>query len=1195
MKRLTALLLTMLMLLATVPFAVFAAEGELVGDSVLLAPPVGKVSAVTYELRDASGNPIPDAALSLQGAPAGITARDGKLYISGASVKAGSFTVTADGGGITASKTVTMSDVRIYDDFESLSAGDTIGTDALTLKKLDGTSLPIGIYQNSGAVVAEEANGNKYSKGKLSTLLDTVGISRSAKRLTISMDLKFDANWQTGIELTAGDGAGSRAFANLYRKRLTETYWTSYRKYDGTDGEIHNWGSVPPSANWTQLSVTLDLFKGTYVYRDKDTVLFKDASQSPEGIFSVGSRVISADMWLYQLTSEANIDNLAIYSGVDATNDLVPMITANVPEIVAVSQTKDSLFPITADVSYLGGGVSWNSDNAGVTVDGGFLRVAAGTAPGNVKLTATSVYDAGVTADYTVTVTSAYEAATADSNIGISAAGRILLTGKVSGSGTVTFAGNDTLAVDIPQCDDAELIVYINSFDNSYEAYANRQKIAKGTTNLSILSSVSLSGVSLTDAYVGSLTEILPLPVNVKIDGIVAGDQNVKAVWEVFSPCGTEATSSAVAWSLSATETGAQTPLGNKVNQKIDNDKVGQYLTLSVTLTSAGGATRTVLPAALIRTILSVSKTNGGVALDILNPYGDTTLVPFVLLYKDGKVTDVQAVKIKTADTDIHRELSITESYDGLAAFVLNEKFAAVTGVVSMGSVPNLYQTAAGSGLSIEGDKLTVAKNERTAVLILRPAAAGSFVSAAEQKQLLSSITAQGGSVFDTVAFADVLDSKVSFRHGLTEGGLYRLSAVTPSGTEDSLLFGVNLALLFASDELQNGSESFFKTIFGQLTQLTDAKLTKLYRAYHAIGDKDKAGTWFAGENFDMNKLEAVIYLVAFLEEAGYKDEVTAAFTALNLDTEAIALFSVNAHLAEAGKAVEWKGTLSATNDAMRPTAILQGVYRAAHYKETDHYLSALHYDKYNSAKDKAKIQTAVCGQLYADEEALKKAVDAALGTSQSSSGGSSGSGSRGNGSGKISVSGVADRSNVTNHQPSANFSDVSEEHWAYRNIAYLCDKKVLSGMEDGSFAPDKSITRAEYVKILCLAFPVKDTDEVKSFEDVANDAWYYDYVVSASKAGIITGDGNRFNPNDKITRQDAAVMLYRTLIGLNAVFGETELDVTDTDSIAPYAKEAVKALYGKDIIKGFDDGSFMPEADITRAQAAAIVARVLQ
>ena len=149
--------------------------------------------------------------------------------------------------------------------------------------------------------------------------------------------------------------------------------------------------------------------------------------------------------------------------------------------------------------------------------------------------------------------------------------------------------------------------------------------------------------------------------------------------------------------------------------------------------------------------------------------------------------------------------------------------------------------------------------------------------------------------------------------------------------------------------------------------------------------------------------------------------------------------------------------------------------------------------------------------------------------------------------------------------------------------------------MEDGSFAPDKSITRAEYVKILCLAFPVKDTDEVKSFEDVANDAWYYDYVVSASKAGIITGDGNRFNPNDKITRQDAAVMLYRTLIGLNAVFGETELDVTDTDSIAPYAKEAVKALYGKDIIKGFDDGSFMPEADITRAQAAAIVARVLQ
>lgn len=232
--------------------------------------------------------------------------------------------------------------------------------------------------------------------------------------------------------------------------------------------------------------------------------------------------------------------------------------------------------------------------------------------------------------------------------------------------------------------------------------------------------------------------------------------------------------------------------------------------------------------------------------------------------------------------------------------------------------------------------------------------------------------------------------------------------------------------------------------------------------------------------------------------------------------------------------------------------------------------------------------------------------VLSALQKSQSGTqGGGSGSGS-GSGSGKNNPTVRGEKNaygngslNVTASPDSANnqkpqgFTDVPENHWAYLYITELYEYGVISGYTDGSFRPDALVTRGEFIKLITDGMNINaSATEAISFTDVSPDNWVYPYVQRLASVGGITGyeDGS-CGVNKNISRQEAAVFIERVLKIKNTTFIEAETEeFADESDIADYAKEAVKNLSASEIISGFDNGRFMPEENLTRAQAATII-----
>lgn len=184
---------------------------------------------------------------------------------------------------------------------------------------------------------------------------------------------------------------------------------------------------------------------------------------------------------------------------------------------------------------------------------------------------------------------------------------------------------------------------------------------------------------------------------------------------------------------------------------------------------------------------------------------------------------------------------------------------------------------------------------------------------------------------------------------------------------------------------------------------------------------------------------------------------------------------------------------------------------------------------------------------------------------------------------------------------------DVSYDHGAYEELERFLYADIIDGYketavyeEDGEeyeytsilLKPENSITRAQFTKILVNAMHLTPGEIQKSFPDVNPSHWYHDYVQIASSRGIITGkvDGT-FKPNDKITRAQMAVMIYRAFqptVGFSAS-GKTFKDVTQRS----FAYEAVVKTAGAGIIKGYGD-IFKPNDFAKRSHAVLMIDRAL-
>ena len=111
----------------------------------------------------------------------------------------------------------------------------------------------------------------------------------------------------------------------------------------------------------------------------------------------------------------------------------------------------------------------------------------------------------------------------------------------------------------------------------------------------------------------------------------------------------------------------------------------------------------------------------------------------------------------------------------------------------------------------------------------------------------------------------------------------------------------------------------------------------------------------------------------------------------------------------------------------------------------------------------------------------------------------------------------------------SASFTDVNSYSWYYEAVMTLASYKVLNGVGSSMFAPNDSITRAEFVTMLVRIYGMTETES--GFTDVASGSWYESFVATAADRGWVQGDGDgTFRPNDSITRAEAVVIMNRVL-----------------------------------------------------------------
>ena len=185
-----------------------------------------------------------------------------------------------------------------------------------------------------------------------------------------------------------------------------------------------------------------------------------------------------------------------------------------------------------------------------------------------------------------------------------------------------------------------------------------------------------------------------------------------------------------------------------------------------------------------------------------------------------------------------------------------------------------------------------------------------------------------------------------------------------------------------------------------------------------------------------------------------------------------------------------------------------------------------------------------------------------------------------------------------TNPPPAtaAALSDIAG-HWAEKWVLKAVGEGFVTGYPDGTFRPDRPVTRAEFTKLNIEAFGIMPdvADADISFSDVAGH-WAESYIKNAAAKGLILGVGeNRFEPDRTIAREEAATILSRVITRLADDFipDGAAKEFKDADEISGYAREAVDALSAMGVAEGDGGGRFAPSASLTRAEAVKLIVAV--
>ena len=184
----------------------------------------------------------------------------------------------------------------------------------------------------------------------------------------------------------------------------------------------------------------------------------------------------------------------------------------------------------------------------------------------------------------------------------------------------------------------------------------------------------------------------------------------------------------------------------------------------------------------------------------------------------------------------------------------------------------------------------------------------------------------------------------------------------------------------------------------------------------------------------------------------------------------------------------------------------------------------------------------------------------------------------------------------VTVHDcPSKDFKDLEPKAWYHEAVDYAVSNGLMNGVGSHKFDPNGTATRAMIATILWRLEGAPIVNAANPFDDVEAGAWHTDAIVWAADSGIIEGvGGGRFCPNDDITREQLATMLYRYAKYKGAAESPDAniLDFDDASDVSEWAVEAVRWAVQLKLIQGRTPSTLVPQGKATRAEVAAILMR---
>lgn len=182
-------------------------------------------------------------------------------------------------------------------------------------------------------------------------------------------------------------------------------------------------------------------------------------------------------------------------------------------------------------------------------------------------------------------------------------------------------------------------------------------------------------------------------------------------------------------------------------------------------------------------------------------------------------------------------------------------------------------------------------------------------------------------------------------------------------------------------------------------------------------------------------------------------------------------------------------------------------------------------------------------------------------------------------------------------------FKDI-ENHWAKAEVNDMGSRLVIDGTGEDEFEPDRDMTRAEFAAVIVRALGLMRSEMGKDiFNDVTKDDWYYNAVSIAYEYGIISGYGSgEFGPTDKVTREQVMIMIARSMdiTGFKTEMTSIEANkllenFADAGITADYAENSAALSIKAGIVTGRNGKELAPKDNITRAETAVIIRRLLQ